>query len=156
MQMFLVIHPSYINVPSVLYRLHEDRTVSCCLVASKLFLNHWIIVMLLRDEVFLYGWRPNHSCRFPSVAPIMYGTLFMVWHMKDHVQLELKNWFHCKFLLCFGLWKLGWKPSIIHEIQGQKLVGTWDLGPVALSEIPWNMQCIATGFIMQWEETHYR
>jgi len=30
-QMFLVIHPSYRNVPSVLYRLHEDRTVSCCL-----------------------------------------------------------------------------------------------------------------------------
>jgi hypothetical protein len=56
---------------------------------------------------FLYSWRPNHSCRFPSVAPIMYGTLFMVWHMKDHVQLELKTRFHCKFLLCFGLWKLG-------------------------------------------------
>lgn len=54
-------------------------------------------------------------CRFPSVAP------HTVWHVvygmasEDHVQLELKkNWFYCKFLLCFGLWKFGWRPVSCH------------------------------------------
>ena len=110
-------------------------------IAPKLFcesLNHR---KALAEWIFfcIAGGLTIH-CRFPSFAP--HTVWLIVYGMdEDHVQLELKkNWFHCKFLLSFGLWKFGWKPSIIHELQGQKLVGTkcWMLMGLNVVLVEWN------------------